>query len=152
MINTDDYDCTEYFQLKECYDLAAQFEKSNAAKNVLREKLKRLPFPKNNIPLQITVSYPETEMQILSEAVYELANESVNTAGRTAFKYTDKINALPNSAEKEYVLALLSLRSGTDVTHQLDAHKHISAALRYSPNDPRYIALSNILQGVLNDI
>lgn len=140
MDDVNNWDSIEAFQLKECYDLATQFEKLDTAKEVLREKSKRINIPKNYVPVQADISYQETEMQIVSEAIYGL------TLG--GFRYSHKVDNLPSSAEKEFILALLSLRNGTNETQRLDALRHISVALSYSLDDPRYIALASVLQDV----
>ena len=132
MSNVNTWDSIEAFLLKECYDLATQFEKLDTARDVLREKSKKIGIPKNYIPVQADATYQETDMQIVSENI--------------EFKYAYKINNLPVSAEKEYVFALLALRNGTNETQRLDALRHISVALSYSPYDPRYIALASVLQ------
>lgn len=140
------WDSIEAFQLKECYDLATQFETHDTAKDVLREKSKKIDMPKNYVPVQADATYQETDMQIISEAIYGLTLEGFAASENTGFRYAYKINNLPNSAEKEYVLALLALRNGTSETQRLEALRHVSAALDYSPNDPRYIALASVLQ------
>ncbi len=134
--------------MKECYDLATQFEKLDTARDVLREKSKKIDIPKNYIPVQADATYQETDMQIVSEAIHGLSLEGFAASENTGFKYAHKINNLPVSAEKEYVLALLALRNGTNETQRLDALRHISVALSYSPNDPRYIALASVLKDV----
>lgn len=148
MTNVNMWDSIEAFQLKECYDLAAQFERLDIARDVLREKSKKIDIPKNYIPVQADATYTETEMQIISEALYGLSLEGFAASENSGFRYAHKINSLPSSAEKEYVLALLALRNGTNETQRLDALRHISVALDYSPNDPRYIALASVLQDV----
>lgn len=148
MLNVNACDSIETFQLKECYDLATQFEKLDTAKDVLRKKSKEIDILKNYILVQADATYEETEMQIVSEAIYGLSLEGFAATENTGFKYAHKINNLSSSAEKEYVLALLSLRNGTNETQRLDALRHISVALSYSPNDPRYIALASVLQDV----
>lgn len=148
MSNVNAWDSIEAFQLKECYDLATQFEKLDSARDVLREKSKKIDIPKNYIPIQADAAYEETEMQIVSEAIYELTLEGFAASESAGFKCAHKIINLPSSAEKEYVLALLALRSGANETQRIDAMRHISVALSYSPNDPRYIALANVLQDV----
>lgn len=145
-INT--WDSIEAYQLKECYELAAQFEKLDTAKYVLREKSKKIDIPKNYIPLQADATYEESEMQIVSEAIYSLTLEGFAASESAGFKYSHKINSLSSSSEKEYLLTLLALRNGTNETQRIDALRHISVALSYSPNDPRYIALAEILQNV----
>lgn len=148
MADVNTWDSIEAFQLKECYDLATQFEKLDTARDVLREKSKKIDLPKNYIPVQADATYQETEMQVVSEAIYALSLEGFAASENAGFKYSHKINSLPSSAEKEYVLALLALRNGTNETQRLDALRHISVALSYSPNDPRYIALAGVLQDV----
>lgn len=148
MSNVNAWDSIEAFQLKECYDLATQFEKLDTAKDVLRERSKKIDIPKNYVPVQADAAYEETEMQIVSEAIYALTLEGFAASENIGFKYAHKINNLPSSAEKEYVMALLALRNGTNETQRLDALKHISVALSYSPNDPRYIALATVLQDI----
>lgn len=148
MTNVNMWDSIETFQLKECYDIATQFERIDIARDVLREKLKKIDIPKNYIPVQADAPYTETEMQIISEVLYELSLEGFAASENIGFRYAYKISSLPSSAEKEYVLALLALRNGTNETQRLDAQRHISVALNYSPNDPRYIALASVLQDV----
>lgn len=148
MVDMNTWDSIEAFQLKECYDLATEFEKLDIARDVLRERSKKIDIPENYVPLQAEISYQETEMQIVSEAIYGLTLEGFAASESSDFKYVHTINNLPNSAEKEYVMALLALRNGTNETQRLDALRHISVALSYSPNDPRYIALANVLQDI----
>lgn len=148
MADVNTWDSIEAFQLKECYDLAVQFEKLDTAKDILREKSKKIDIPKNYIAIQANAAYEESEMQIVSEAIYGLSLEGFAAPKNAEFKYAHKINNLPSSAEKEYVLALLALRNGTNETQRLDALRHITVALGYSPDDPRYIALASVLQDV----
>lgn len=148
MAGANIWDSLEAFQLKECYDLAARFETLDTARAVLREKSKGIDIPQNYVPVQADVSYPETEMQIASEIIYALTLEDFAASDRTGFKYSHKMNDLADSGEKEFILALLSLRDGTNVTQRIDAMRHIRAALKHSPDDPRYITLAEILQDV----
>lgn len=148
MSNVNVWDSPEAVKLKECYDLAAQYEKLDTAREVLRDRSKKIDIPKDYVPMQEDASYQETEMQVVSEAIYELTLEGFAASENTEFQYAHKISNLPSSAEKEYVLALLALRSGANETQRLNALRHISAALGYSPNDPRYIALASVLQDV----
>lgn len=148
MDNSMKWSSTEKANLKECYDLALQFEKMDIAKDVLREKAKKLGAAGSYASLHTGDLCPESEMQVLSEAVYGLALETLESSPRSDFRDGYKVNGLPDSAEKEYVLALLSLRDGMDVSQRLEAVGHIRAALRYTDNDPRYRALASILEEV----
>lgn len=140
-----DWDSPEVFQLKECYDLAARFAKLDTVREVLREKSKKIDQSANSVPTPDNSTCPRSEMQPLSRAVYALTLEGFAANDNGRFVYEPIMASLPDSAEKEFVLALLSLRDGTDETHRLEAIKHIRAANSLAPNDPRYIALANIL-------
>ena len=146
MSKSNDWDSVEAFLLKECYNLASYFETNDSAKNILREKSKKIDIPVDYIPARVDASYNESEMQIASEALYELTLEGFAASEKSGFKSEYKINNLPNSAEKEFLLALISLRNGTNETQRIDALRHLSVALSFSPNDPRFIALTKVLQ------
>lgn len=150
MANVFSKNSLESFQLKECYELATQFERLDQAKEVLREKSKKLDIPMNYAPVQTDAKYQKTEMQIASEVIYGLSLEGFSASESTGYKQAYKIENLPSSAEKEYILALLSLRNGVNETQRLDALRHISIALSFSPDDPRFIALANVLQDAGN--
>lgn len=103
--------------LKECYDLAAQSETSDTAREVLREKSRRMD------------TFPGTPL-----AQEEPPYQKTTGPGQVS--------------EREFALALSSLQAGTSETQRLQAQRHISAALRDLPNDPRYIAFARMLQEV----
>lgn len=146
MDRTNNWDSLEYYQLKECYDLAVQFEKLDMAKDVLREKSKGINIPQGFIPVQENTTLPETEMTIVSEALQELSREGYTASGNSGFRFAYKIEALAPSAEKEYLSAIMTLREGTDETHRMKAIQHIRNALSLESEDPRYRALAQILQ------
>ncbi len=133
------------FQLKECYELAAQFEKLDAVRDILREKAKKIDFHQDYMSIKDT-RHHESEMQIISEAMERIVSGNAAAYGNNEPEYLHKVNTLPGSAEKEYLLALSALRYGGSETQRLEAMHHISKALSYSPNDPRYTALARILQ------
>ena len=141
-------DSLELFQLKECYELAVLYANDEMAKNVLREKAKLIEIPTDYIPTQDDAVYMESEMQILSDAMYALALEGSTSSLNAGFKYKNKIDSLPESGEKEYMLALLSLRKGTAESNRIEALGHLMAALAYTPNDPKMIMLARILEEV----
>lgn len=147
MIKYNNLNSTTYDQLKECYELAVRFEKNDKAKDVIREKIKRLEDQKDNIIQEYADTiHSEHEMEILSDIICVLASEDSTYSDNLEMMFSHKINSVPDSAEKEFVLALLSLRSGTNETQRLEAVRHLSAALNYSPDDPRFIALVTVLQ------
>lgn len=147
MIKYNNLNSTTYGQLKECYELAVRFENNDKAKDVIREKIKRLEDQEDNIIQEYADTfYSKHEMEILSEIICVLASEDFMSSHNSDITFYHKINSVPDSAEKEFVLALLSLRSGTNETQRLEAVRHLSAALNNSPDDPRFIALFTVLQ------
>ena len=64
------WDSIEGFQLKECYELAQQYEQLDIARDIIREKRKRINLPNNYVPVQPNASYIETDMQITSDIIY----------------------------------------------------------------------------------
>lgn len=150
MVSENTWDSAEAEILKECYDQATQYEKNIASQEILREKSKKIDFPPNFVPVQVDVSHNATEMEVVSEVLYELTHEGYSIADHSGPRqsYIYNINNLPNSAEKEYILALLALSNGTWETQRLSALSHLSVALSYSPNDPRFLTLASVLQDV----
>lgn len=130
--------------LRECYDLASQYEQLDAAKNILRDKSKRLD---NNDSYSDQCFMPiyESYMQIISGALYELSLEGHTATDNRETRFIQRTYDLSETAEKEFVLALLALRNGRSETQRLEALNHIRKAQEYSPNDPRYLALATIL-------
>lgn len=143
----DGRDSVGILQLKECYGLAAQCVKSDAARKMLTERAERINVPSpGQVPVQAGDSHYKSEMQVISKAMHELSVEGFTDAVYYEISNIDEINALPGFAEKYFLLAILALRSGSGVRQRMEALVHITTAVRYSPNDPRYIALANILQ------
>lgn len=124
--------------LRECYELAINQINDEAAKIILRQRAKRIDIQDDMDSEQIHITFPKTNKQILEEAITELSfdDNSVNTW------------SLPASGEKEYISALLILRNGTGETNRIEALKHLTVALSYEPDDPRFIALARLLEEV----
>lgn len=60
-------------------------------------------------------------------------------------KVNGALAALPDSAEKEYLLALAALRGDRGNAARVAAVRHISRALALAPGDPRCQALAEVL-------
>lgn len=146
MNNKPKWDSVEAFLLNECYTLSSTVEQDNDSQKLLREKADKIDVPSEYIPLFPDASYNESEMQILTKAIRALAGEGYVSSSTDDSQTFFKVSQLPESAEKEYVLALLSLRNSTNETQRLAALQHLSIALSYSPDDPRYITLSQIIK------
>ena len=140
------WDSIEGFQLKECYELAQQYEHLDIARDIIREKRKRVNLPNNHVPVQPNASYTETDMQIASDVMYSLSLEGAGSSERNEFKNAHKVQNISNIAEREFLLALLALRKGTSETQRVEALRHLEIANSYSPNDLRYITLINIIR------
>lgn len=132
--------------LKECYELAAQYEQLDAAKNILREKSKILGPVDGFGHGKGRAFVGETDMQIISEALHELSLEgySASDNGRTN-RYIPRVASLPDSGEKRFVMALLALREQTNETQRSQAIGQLTEALKFYPDDPRCLALIEIL-------
>lgn len=136
--------------LKECYELAEQIVSTDEAREVIRSRKRKVIASKDFKLASDNINYPNSFQQIVSSITSALAREGAAVAARESFSFQSELNALPDSADKEYLLALFSLRNGTNETQQVDALRHITVAISRSPNDPRYLALAEVLQAVDN--
>lgn len=134
--------------LKECYELSERFETMDVAKNILREKSKKINLLKEPTSQSMVSNLDKSYMQKVTDVIYELTMESFVGNETKDFKLNYVVNSLPMCAEKNYLLALLALRKGTSETQRLSALQYVSSALAESPNDPRYRALAQILKDV----
>ncbi len=146
MKDSNKWDNIESFLLKECYTLAAQYEANSAARDILRSRGRKISIPDGYVPDGNNITLPYSTQQAVSNVIYALTMEGAAGATSGSFRSQHEISAMPNCGDKEYLLALLALRSGRSESQRLEALRHISLALSYSPNDPRYIALADILQ------
>ena len=139
-------DAAEAALLKECYDLAARFEKIDNARDIIREKLKKVSLYTDGTPMTTAAVVSGSGMDVISEIMYKMSLEGTGGSGKNDNGYAYKLERLPYSGEKEFLLALLALRDGTDETHRKSALLHIYEALKESNEDPRYVALAAALQ------
>lgn len=134
--------------LKECYTLAAQHEANNAARSILHSRGRKVSVPVDYIPDESSTTPPATLQQAVSNIIYSLTTEETAGATSNSLATQVEVSLLPECGDKEYLLAIMALRNGRSETQRVDALRHISLALSYSPNDPRYIILADILQQV----
>lgn len=140
------WDNMESFLLKECYTLAAQYEANSSARDILRSKGRKISIPDGYVPDSNNIELPYSTQKIVSDVLYALTMENAAAPATGSFGLQAAVSAMPNCGEKEYLLAILSLRSGRSESNRLEALRHISLALSQSINDPRYTALADILQ------
>ena len=138
----------EHVLLKECYELAEQFEPLDIVKSVLREKAKAIDIPDEYLSANTDVSLIESDMQIISDSIYAMTAEPLGGAASGEIGTEYRFNNLAPSGEKEYCQALMALRRGNTETQRIQALRHLVTALGYSPDDPRYIALATVLRDV----
>lgn len=134
------------FLLKECYDISERFESMEIPKMILREKSKNIEMIKGITPQDSSYISNKSYMQSVSEVTYELSMEGLDTVATKDFSLSYVVSSIPECAEKNYILALLELRKGTNETHRLSALQYLSSALAEEPNDPRFRALAQILR------
>ena len=140
------WDNIQSFLLKECYTIAAQYEANSSARDILRSKGRKISIPDGYVPDSNNIELPYSIQKTVSDALYALTMENAADPAAGSFGLQAAVATMPNCGEKEYLLAILSLRSGRSESNRLEALRHISLALSKSPNDPRYTALADILQ------
>lgn len=148
MKDANKWDNLESFMLKECYTLAAQYEANGEARDILRSRGRKIAIPDGYIPDGSNITLPTSTQQAVSNIIYALTMEGASDTPSDSFRSQHEISSMPNCGDKEYLLAIMALRNGRSETQRLEALRHVSLALSYSPNDPRYITLAEILQQI----
>ena len=131
--------------LRELYTLAAQYEESDMARELLLAKAgKTVPAAE---PAADELRRPAaTQMEYFSQCMAELAAGGYAETTTKDAGEPRCLSLLRDSAEKEYIRALAALRSGRTESHRLEAMNRIRTALSQKPNDPRLITLALVLQ------
>lgn len=130
--------------LKECYEIAARIEHMPAAKEVIVKRLNALGDDRSGVEDHAAAEKVTVQSQY-SRALFELSRSAEDPSAEERARII--AGGMEASAEKEYLLALLSLTHGTSERQRIDAMNHITKALAAAPDDdPRLIALAGILQ------
>lgn len=103
------------YLLKECYTLAAQSTQEDAARELLQARAQQIDLPADSPAQQPGTAAPGPEQAAHSEA------------------------------ENAYVQALSALRAGTGEQQRTRALDCLTRSLQAEPEDPRVLALSQIL-------
>lgn len=151
--------------LRECYELAADAAGTEEEREILRERAAgctgvaggAVCLAEQGEPgavclaeqgaagadaLQPDAGFSERLMRaVVSLSLTAEGYESVVDPG----KVNGALAALPDSAEKEYLLALAALRGERGNAARVAAVRHISRALALAPGDPRCQALAEVL-------
>lgn len=146
MKDSNKWDNMGFFLLKECYELAANYEADSVARGILRSKGQKISILDGYIPDGNNITLPYSIQQTVSNVIYALTMEGRTAKDPNSFRSQHEISAMPNCGDKEYLLALLALRNGRSESQRLEALRHIRLALSYSLDDPRYRMLAEILQ------
>lgn len=123
-------------QVRECYELAAAWADSPEVRQRMEEKIAGIGGIISNPSIQ---PLPETAQGRASAVVQMLAGSARNAA-----VIQTMAAAVPDSAERAYLMALAALCSGRN--DRIQAVRQVTAALAREPGDPRYIALAEILR------
>ena len=113
---------------------------------VLREKSKNIKLLDGITPQDASLNSSKSYMQSVSEVMHQLSIEGLGSATGNDFPLSHVVSSIPDCAEKNYILALLELRKGTNETQRLSALQYLSSALSEEPNDPRFRTLAQILR------
>ena len=135
--------------LKECYILAERFERSEDAKEMIRARSGELRVSPDYLDAFSEISYGDTEMTIISGIMEALSRQPIDDMrGQDNYGMDYALAGLPETAEREYALAILALRNGRGTSQRLEAIRHLSTAISYDHSDPRFRALADILSEI----
>lgn len=131
--------------LEECYSISEKYATNTDAKELLHERLIGSQKCKSKNPIE---SIPFSDEVTFDKALLLLSSESIYDNKTGTFSLQAEINSMSDCAEKNYLLALLALRSRMDDEGRIEAINYLNAAHNYSPNDPRIRTLELILQSI----
>ena len=134
------------YLLKECYEIAERFETKEISKMILREKIKNIGTAYEGNSQCDSDTSTDSYMQSISEIIRELSTEGLDVPTAEDFRLSHIVSSIPECAEKNYILALLELRRGTNETHRLAAIRYVESALAEELDDPRFRTLAEILK------
>ena len=131
--------------LKECYLLSEKNVKSEVAKDLIHSRLVSSEKIKSKNPID---EKPFSNEEIFNNVLLALSDEAIDSTSNDVFPKLAEVNAMMESAEKNYILALLALRSGMNDKGRIAAIDYLIKAHDDSPNDPRIRTLMLILQSL----
>ena len=131
--------------LEECYSLSEKNVKNEVAKDLIHSRLVRSEVIKLNNPI---AEKPFSNEEIFNHVLLALSDETIDSKANNVFLRQAEVNAMMASAEKNYILALLALRSGMNDEGRIAAIDYLIKAHDDSPNDPRIRTLMLILQSL----
>ena len=132
--------------LKECYTLAEQSCTDEISREVISARSSELRVSRGHADAYSDTAYVDTEMTVISRIMENLSVQPLDgNTGSLAGSPGYALSELPESAEREYLYALLSLAYERGNQQRLDALRHIATAISYDSGDPRFIALFDIL-------
>ncbi|MCL2672278.1 MAG: hypothetical protein FWF10_09640 [Clostridiales bacterium] len=140
-----------YTRLRECYELAANTADSAEARNLAHQRLHNLRRFGEGFPdtgLTDTGKSTQTSLSVIRET---LSLEDERGSLNTPFPRQAEINALPESAEKLYLLALLSLRGDNGAQGCANALQYLEGALSLEPANIIYRTLAAALHEPMGD-
>ena len=135
--------------VKECYELAIQFEPSDQVKTLLVERKEKISTPSDYIPMQSTnPSARESEMSVISQIMSDFSLDKVGTIQAPSEQpNVYRINNMSsNSAEAQYVQAMLAINRNSNESGRNSARSSIINAIKLAGYDPRYKTFAMILQ------
>ncbi len=144
MKDSDNLSSMESSLLKECYALAAEYEQNSTARDILRSRGRKITVTEEPATDNNTAGFMASNQTAMSDAIYELTMKG--GSGYNSPKLRQSLSRMKFCGDREFLLAILALSNGRGETERIEALQHISLALSYSPNDPRYISFAQILQ------
>ena len=138
-----------YTRLKECYELIIDSADSNEVRALAKQRFDNLTAIGDgffDIDLTDTGNTVQSSISLIREA---LSIEEDNAPLNSGFSRQSEINALPESSEKQYVFALLSLRSNTGNFGCLNALRYLENAISQEPANIVYRTLAETIHDAI---
>ena len=138
-----------YTRLKECYELTVASTSSNEVRTLVNQRLDNLTAIGESFPdtgLTDTGNTVQSSVSLIREA-FSIEDDSAPL--NSGFPRQLEINALPESPEKQYFLALLSLRSNTGNQGCLNALRYLENAINQEPANIIYRTLAEAIHGAI---
>lgn len=139
-----------YLKLRECYESILDSSDSVEVRTLVMQRLNNLRSIGGELSDAVITDTGKTVQSSISTIREALSVESDSTTLNSNFPQQSEINALPESPEKQYFFALLSLRSSTDNQGCLDALRYLESAISQDSENIIYRTLVEIIHDAID--
>ena len=139
-----------YIRLKECYESILLSADSDEVRSLTKQRLDNLNKIGRGLQDTGTTDTGNTVQSSLSAIREALSVEDVSVPINSGFPRQSEINALPESPEKQYLLALLSLRGNTGNQGCVNALRYLESAINQDPANIVYRTLAEAIHDAID--